>query len=306
MFLAVFVGTLFWFSSASASSNYQTFLMVSAPLLIAGLAEDLGYQTGVQLRLLAAILSGTAFVIAFGQWLPRFDVPILDAAMAIPLVAIPITVLACAGVTHSFNLIDGLNGLSSLFSIGVCIALMAICVKVGLWFHFQALGLLLAALAGFVLVNFPFGRVFLGDGGAYVVGHILAWTSVSIVWNVAEVSTFSIFLVFFWPICETIFTMYRRSVRGADITRPDRLHFHQLVMRFLELSFLGRKRRNVANPLAAVVVVMLATPSMIMGVWFYDSVLATALLSLCAFVVFCASYLVLFSWAQRRVFRPTV
>ena len=299
VFAAVFAGTWFWFSSPSVSSSYQLFLLASAPLFVAGVAEDLGYPTGVRLRLVAAVVSGGAFVAAFGQWLPRLDIPILDLAMAVPLFAIPFTVVACAGVTHAFNLIDGLNGLSSFVSIGVAMSLMAICAQVGLWAHFQAPGLLLAAVAGFLVVNFPFGRVFLGDGGAYVVGHILVWTSVSIVWNAPDVSAFAILLIFFWPIADTLLAVWRRTVRGADMTRPDRLHFHQLVMRGLEIAVLGRGRRSLANPLAATVIVPMAIVPMFLGALFYDNVAATAWLSLYAFLSFFLTYLAGMHWSRR-------
>jgi UDP-N-acetylmuramyl pentapeptide phosphotransferase/UDP-N-acetylglucosamine-1-phosphate transferase len=282
------------------SSGYRLFLLVSAPLFVAGVAEDLGYPTGVRLRLLAALVSGVAFVVAFGQWLPRLDIPIVDTGMAMPLIGIPFTVLACAGVTHAFNLIDGLNGLSTFVSIGVCAALMAICAQVGLPAHFQALGLLLAALAGFLVVNFPFGRMFMGDGGAYVVGHILVWTSVSIVWNSPNVSTFAILLIFFWPIADTFLAIWRRTVRGVDMTRPDRLHFHQLTMRGLEITVLGRKRRHIANPLASAIIVPMAFAPMFVGFLFYNNVTATAGFSALAFVGFFLTYVVGMRWSRRR------
>ncbi len=299
VFAAVFVGTWFWFSSPDVSSAYQFFLLASAPLFVAGVAEDLGYPTGVRLRLVAALVSGAAFIATFGQWLPRLDIPLIDLAMALPIIAIPFTVIACAGVTHAFNLIDGLNGLSSFVAIGACVALMAICAQVGLWAHFQALGLLLAAVAGFLVVNFPFGRVFLGDGGAYAVGHILVWTSVSIVWSAHEVSAFAILLIFFWPIADTLLAIWRRTVRGGDMMRPDRLHFHQLVMRGLEIAMLGRGRRAIANPLAAVVIIPMATFPMFLATIFWDSVGTTAQLSLAAFTLFFLTYLAGMHWSRR-------
>ena len=299
VFGAVFAGTWFWFSSPSVSSGYQVFLLVSAPLFLAGVAEDLGYPMGVRLRLLAAVVSGTAFVVAFEQWLPRLDIPIVDLGMAMPMIAIPFTVLACAGVTHAFNLIDGLNGLSAFVSMGVCVSLMVICAQVGLFAHFQALGLLLAALSGFLIVNFPFGRVFLGDGGAYVVGHMLVWTSVSIVWNSPQVSAFAILLIFFWPIADTLLAIWRRTLRGSDMTRPDRLHFHQLVMRGLEISMLGRGRRHIANPLAAAMIVPMALAPMFAGVLFYDDVTVTVWLSIVAFSGFFLTYIAGMRWSRR-------
>ena len=44
----------------------------------------------------------------------------------------------------------------------------------------------------------------MGDGGAYVVGHILVWTSVLIVWNSHQVFVFAILLIVFWLIADTL------------------------------------------------------------------------------------------------------
>ena len=298
VFAGALVGTWFWFSSSSVASSYQLFLLASAPLFIAGLAEDLGYHMGAWMRLAAAVVSGGAFVALFGQWLPRLDMPIIDLAMAIPIIAVPFTVFACVGVTHAFNLIDGLNGLSSLVAISVSVALMAVCAQVSLWAHFQALGLLCAAISGFLLVNFPFGRLFLGDGGAYIVGHILVWTSVSIVWNAPEVSAFAIFLVFFWPIADTCLAMFRRISRGSAMMQPDRLHFHQLIMRTIEIVIFGRSRRHLANPMATLVVIPMAVFPMFLGVLFYDNVAISASLSLLMFAVFTLTYRAGMFWAR--------
>ena len=163
----------------------------------------------------------------------------------------------------------------------------------------RALGLLLAALAGFLMVNFPFGRVFMGDGGAYVVGHILVWTSVSIVWASEDVSAFAILLIFLWPIADTLLAIWRRTFTGADMTQPDRLHFHQLVMRGLEISVLGRGRRDIANPLAAAMIVPMALAPMFAGVLFYDNVTATASLSALAFAGFLLTYTAGIRWTRR-------
>jgi hypothetical protein len=59
-----------------------------------------------------------------------------------------------------------------------------------------------------------------------------------------------VLLIFFWPIADTLLAITRRVWRGAPIAQPDRMHFHQLVMRGVEIILLGRRKRRLANPLA--------------------------------------------------------
>ena len=89
--------------------------------------------------------------------------------------------------------------------------------------------------------EFPFGKIFLGDAGAYALGHLLVWSAILIVNQSTEISPFAVLLIFFWPVADTGLAIWRRWKLGNPAGRPDRLHFHQLAMRFLEIRFFGEK-----------------------------------------------------------------
>jgi len=86
-------------------------------------------------------------------------------------------------------------------------------------------------VAGFLVVNFPRGRIFLGDGGAYLVGLLLAALSVLLVHRNSEVSPWFPLVLLAYPVWETLFSMYRRNARGLSTGRPDALHLHTLIYR---------------------------------------------------------------------------
>ena len=89
----------------------------------------------------------------------------------------------------------------------------------------------------YVILNFPWEN-FYGDGGAYVLGHLLVWCAILLINHEPEISPFAILLIFFWPVADTGLAIWRRWKLGNPTDRPDRLHFHQLAMRFLEIRFL--------------------------------------------------------------------
>ena len=152
------------------------------------------------------------------------------------------TIFAAVGVVNAFNLIDGLNGLSSYVTISVAFALSIIAFQTGNTQISIFLVLIVSSVLGFMALNFPIGKIFLGDGGAYLLGHLLVWSSIILNSNESAVSAFAILLVFFWPVADTGLAIWRRWKLGNPADRPDRLHFHQLVMRFLEIRFFGRSR----------------------------------------------------------------
>jgi UDP-N-acetylmuramyl pentapeptide phosphotransferase/UDP-N-acetylglucosamine-1-phosphate transferase len=234
----------------------------------------------------------------FQAWLPRVDIPVLDLAFAWAPLAIPFTIFICVGVTHAFNLIDGVNGLSSTISIIAAFALATIAHEAGLPGHRDALLLVAIAVGGFVVLNFPFGLLFLGDAGAYVIGHTLVWTAVSILWLAPNVSAHAVLLVFFWPVADTLLAVWRRMSNGKDVSSPDRLHFHQLVMRAIEISYIGRARRSLSNPLATTIILPLALAPMGVATLYWNSVGITGFAFVAFGLVFTVTYIGGVRWSR--------
>jgi UDP-N-acetylmuramyl pentapeptide phosphotransferase/UDP-N-acetylglucosamine-1-phosphate transferase len=260
------------------------------PVFVIGLAEDLGYLASPPRRLLAATVSGAMFIALMGQWVLHTGIPGLDIALHWSPFAVAFSLFLGVGISHAFNLIDGLNGLAGFTALAAALALATIADQSGLKEHRDILLTIAAAVIGFLIFNFPFGKIFLGDSGAYVIGHLLFWMSVSILWNAPDVSPFAMLLIFFWPIADTLLAITRRLSLGKPIAQPDRLHFHQLVMRGVEIVFLGRKKRRIANPLAALFTLPFVFAPMITAVMFALDPGAAAMACGLFAVIFIATY----------------
>ncbi|MDC1500131.1 glycosyltransferase [Octadecabacter sp.] len=269
--LAIVIALVVAAALSHSADNRSTFvlLLVSAmPVFVVGLAEDLGYLASPSRRLLAATVSGAVFIALMGEWVLHTGIPGLDIVLHWPYFGVAFSLFLAVGISHAFNLIDGLNGLAGLTAFAAALALATIAHQSALTEHRDILLTIAAAILGFLIFNFPFGKIFLGDAGAYAMGHLLVWMSVSILWNAPDVSPFAMLLVLFWPIADTLLAIMRRLSLGKPIAQPDRLHFHQLVMRGVEIVFLGRKKRRIANPLAALFTLPFVFAPMIAGVIF--------------------------------------
>ena len=221
-------------------------------------------------RLLASIISGLIVIIIFKVWISKIGFPGIDNLLNLLPFGIIFTIFATVGVVNAFNLIDGLNGLSSYVAISTAISLSIISFEVANPQITIFLVLLSAPVLGFMLLNFPFGKIFLGDGGAYLLGHLLVWSSIILINHQPSISPFSILLIFFWPVADTGLAIWRRLKSGNPTDRPDRLHFHQLAMRFLEIRFFGRDKRNLANPIATLILVPFISVPQILGILFWQ------------------------------------
>ena len=202
-----------------------------APAFLIGLLEDLFQNLGTLIRLLVTTVSA-----ALGWWLldaslVTLEVAGLDDALAVhPLVAFGFTLFAATGLCHAVNIVDGCNGLSSFVAIIVLSSIAAIAQRVDDTVVFYCAAMGAASLLGFFVWNFPFGRLFLGDGGAYLTGMLIAILSIMLVQRNAEVSPWFPLLLVMYPVWETVYSAYRRVfVQKTSPGTADRLHLHNLV-----------------------------------------------------------------------------
>lgn len=257
-------------------------VLCSIPVFLLGLSEDLRRENSPKIRLAVGAATSAATIALTGVWITSADVSGLNWLFAIIPFAVIFTVFASTGMINAFNLIDGVNGLASGHVILSSVALGLIANSYGDADIAQLSFMIAAATAGFFVLNFPFGRIFLGDAGAYTLGFLLAWIVIVFLARHPEASAWSMLAVMFWPVMDTAFSILRRKSTKARTDQPDRMHFHQMVMRFWEVASNGRLTSNVSNPLAAATILPLAALPILGGYVFVDN-------NLIAFAVVAAS-----------------
>lgn len=219
--------------------------LTAVPVLVAGLVEDLCGRFSAKFRLFLLSIGPILAIVLLGATIKRVDLP-LDPILSFSLFSMAFTVFALLGVTNSINIIDGLNGLASMVSIIILLALSYVSYKMGDYFLTTTCVCLIGALAGFFLLNYPNGLIFLGDGGAYLTGYLLGLISVLLVQRHPEVSPWFPVMICIYPIFETLFSIYRKIVlRGISPFLPDGLHLHMLIYKRLSKKLLGLKADNL-------------------------------------------------------------
>jgi len=270
-------------------------LLVSLPAFGAGLIEDLTKKVSVTQRLLATFISALCGVWLLQAIILRLDIPWLDSLLQhYWLLAVLLTMVAVGGVAHSVNIIDGYNGLSGMVALFVFIALAYVAFKVNdgnlLAVCFAACG----AVLGFLFLNYPRGLIFAGDGGAYLVGFLIAEISVLLVARHPEVSPWFPLLLMIYPVFETLFSIYRRKfLQARSVGCPDAMHLHQVVYKRLVRWMVGSKeardltrRNSLTAPYLWVLASVSVAPAMLL--WAH-----TRWLMLCA-LLFVLLYLYLY------------
>ena len=272
--LAILAGCAYgWYGIENFSAKYLGYIIISGmPILILGLLDDLYFRVRPIYRLLGASISSIIAIFLLDTWMTRVDVVFFDQLFYIAPFAILFTVFATTGVTHAFNLIDGLNGLSLGISLSTSFFLTVVA-----WLTSDALVVLLCLIfflstLGLFLLNFPWGKIFLGDGGAYFQGHCLSWIAILLMVRNPEITAWCILLIFFWPVVETIFSIYRRVYRKKSASLADREHFHQLVFEKIRKWRFFQNSSNFANSFSTLLILPLFIIPNLLALIFYNDI----------------------------------
>jgi UDP-N-acetylmuramyl pentapeptide phosphotransferase/UDP-N-acetylglucosamine-1-phosphate transferase len=202
------------------------------------------------------------------------DIPVIDYLFAVPLVATIFTIFAITGLTNAYNIVDGFNGLASMVGMISLMGLSYLGIKLNDPIIFSLSLIMASAILGFFIWNYPRGLIFLGDGGAYLIGFWIAILSILIVSRHAEISPWFALLLNAYPILETVFTIYRRKFhQGKNPGHPDGIHFHSLIFRRIlnKTSITSKADWFSANARTSPYLWVLSSLAVIPAIFFYDS-----------------------------------
>lgn len=277
-------------------------LVAAMPAFVFGLAEDLTRNVSVRARLLATMASGVCCWGLTGVTLLHIGIEPLDVMLGWLPASVLFTAFAVGGVANAVNIIDGFNGLASGTVLIGMAALGIIAQDVGDATLAQLCFVVCAVTAGFFVVNFPFGKLFLGDGGAYLLGFLLAWLSVMLVYRNPLVSPWAPLLACGYPVFETVFTIVRRLWCRRHPGHPDSWHLHSLVKTAVVARVLRGLPAPLRNACVSPVSWLVALVPAMMAVRF--SSVPEALLQgvLASFLLYLSVYAFVVSawWARRR------
>lgn len=231
------VSLLFFYDAA-----YLPFLLLALGAFSIGFWDDI-FTLRASVRLVLQVLLAVASI-----YVLKIEVPVLNIAPFTPFslpapVGWALCVFFIVGAINSINMIDGLDGLLG----GVlCISLILLSFVYYLSTQATQIPLMLAlpllgGLIGFLRYNqFP-AKMFLGDGGAYFLGYVIAIFMLSILGDVGglgmpKTGTHSphfqpVILSLSVPIFDSLSVILSRLKLGKNPFRADKRHFHHGLLR---------------------------------------------------------------------------
>jgi UDP-N-acetylmuramyl pentapeptide phosphotransferase/UDP-N-acetylglucosamine-1-phosphate transferase len=285
------------------SASFVVLLLCALPAFVGGVAEDVTKNVSPSRRLL---FTAAAAALAFwfvGAALNRTGLAPFDALLGFAGFSAVVTIFVVVGVTNSVNIIDGFNGLASMCVILMLAATAFVAFQVGDMVIFEASLLLMGAVAGFFVWNFPMGLIFLGDGGAYFLGFMVSELLIMLLHRNPAVSPMFPLVICIYPVVETVFSIYRKKfIRKMSPGVPDGVHLHMLVYKRLMRWAVGNRDARALthrNSMTSPYLWVLCMSSVIPGLLFWNN--TPVLLGVIA--VFAALYVMLY-WRIVRFRSP--
>ena len=155
-------------------------------------------------------------------------------------------------VVNGTNFIDGLNGLVTGYYLIILTLLLNYELNLVLYFQSNLLVNFVIVLFVLLFVNF-LNKVFLGDGGSYLIGFLFSIYLIRVHQENLNISPYFIILLLWYPCFENLFSIIRKKISKVLPTNPDNGHLHQLFFQFFLKKF-KIKNKLIANNLTSFII----------------------------------------------------
>jgi UDP-GlcNAc:undecaprenyl-phosphate GlcNAc-1-phosphate transferase len=260
----------------------QVTLACLIPTMLVTTKEDLSHDVDYKIRILALLLSSFALIIYANQGLPVVNhIIVVSDFFKSPEFSFAFFTLCLITLANGCNFIDGMNGLLGFFILGVLVCCLQLSYIVQDTFIVKPIMLYSTIIIFFLLVNFPWGKLFMGDSGAFLLALLTGIWVINFFGIYTHISSWNAGLIFFYPIAEVIFSIIRKLYQNKSPFYPDREHLHLKIFDILNTAM---NRPKLSNNLTTIfLAIFWLTPPFILPL-VYDSqvliVLSILLLSL--------------------------
>lgn len=270
-------------------------LLSAIPIIIIGSKEDLFHNTSPKLRLIGMVLSAFIFIYFLPSNLPEIDFPILNLVLTFSVTKIIFFIFSILVIINGNNLIDGVNGNMALSNIAqlTVIALLAMTFNdsqiVKLCF------ILLIPLIIFLIFNFPFGKIFSGDVGAYFYGFSISGLVIYLFGKYDQLLSWNAILILIYPSTELLFSFIRKKyVENNSPFSPDANHLHSLIFRYFS------KRLTLTNNSFVIILLLPLSFAPFLAYFFSDDIYSIIFSILIIFIIYTMMYLYFLNMINKK------
>jgi UDP-GlcNAc:undecaprenyl-phosphate/decaprenyl-phosphate GlcNAc-1-phosphate transferase len=293
--IIIYLFVTFLASFVIKSHLFNLILISAIPIIIIGGKEDLFHNTSPKLRLIGMILSAFLFIYFLPSNLPEINFPLLNLLLTFSVTKLIFFIFSILVIMNGNNLIDGVNGNMALSNIAqLCvIALLAMTFDdvhlVKLCFIF------LIPLFVFLIFNYPFGKIFIGDVGAYFYGFSISALIMYLFGKHYQLLSWNAILILIYPSIELLFSFVRKKFfENNSPFSPDANHLHSLIFRYFA------KRLSLTNNSFVIIFLLPMTLAPFLAYFFSDNIFSIIFSIFIIFLIYTMMYLYFLSLNNKK------
>ena len=210
------------------------YLSFATLFFILGFIDDLKIKIAPKFRLLVMVGLLVFLVIYNKIYIEKTGLEFLNNLLEIDIFSLIFICICFLFIINGSNFIDGFNGLLGIHALMIFVILFGINLLNENYNMMYILFFISLITLLFITFNFPKAKIFLGDGGAYLFGILIALSSIKTSILNPSVSPFFFGILLFYIFFEVFFSFFRKLlIVGQSPLLPDREHLHMLLYKFL-------------------------------------------------------------------------
>lgn len=287
IYIVYFGFLLFFYQNKSFFFN----IVVSfTPMFYVAIKEDLFIQTNPNLRIIMMILSSLIFFNIEQIIFPEINFPILNKIHSNIFILLSFFIFSSLVIINGFNLVDGMNGLLGFTMIVQLLGIIIISHQIGDVVLVEISILILLPILIFLIFNYPFGRIFIGDLGAYLFGFIISMLVIKLFGDNKDLLSWNAVLILFYPSFELLFSFIRKIFfEKKHPLKADDLHLHTIIYKFGLTKKINSKLMN--NLVVILLIPFWFTPLIVIKI--YNNLTLIILVILFLSILYIFSYIFL-------------
>jgi UDP-GlcNAc:undecaprenyl-phosphate/decaprenyl-phosphate GlcNAc-1-phosphate transferase len=248
----------YYFNNDVINFKILVIFLFSMLFFLIGFLEDLIKNIHPFIRLSTLLIISLLCLIQTENLILKTNIDILDQILTIKVISIFITAVCMVASANSFNMMDGSNGLITIFTAIIILIVGIYAYSEGNMQIVTSTSIFFGALMGFLFFNWPKAYIFLGDGGSYLIGSFLFLLLIFSGNTLEKFGFLNVAILMVYPFWEIFFTVLRRLKIRNTIISADNYHLHSLIYILLNNYNFFKRNPTVKNAVTSVCINLIA------------------------------------------------
>jgi UDP-GlcNAc:undecaprenyl-phosphate/decaprenyl-phosphate GlcNAc-1-phosphate transferase len=270
-------------------NNFFIWLILANFLL--GFLDDLKIVTSPFKKFMFFLIINFFIIYCYQIKILNFDNIVLDSinnSGNIP--AYLLVLISLFFCINGSNLIDGFNGLLGIHSI-IILSVLIFNFSYSETLDFKIyLLIFLLSLMSFLILNFPYSKIFLGDSGSLILGTVMAITIILASNENKNISAYYFAILIYYVSFEVFFSVFRKIFQKKNPFKPDSEHLHMLLFNYI---FKKSLNYNFSNYFTSLLINIIYSASILPLIWIKYNSLACKIYFFILIIFYIVSYYLL-------------